>query len=122
MKNGLVAIGVVGLLACSVVLIAGGKGPVEDRAVADTVVADKTAQELTGPEQGPTSLGPPDLTPAVVQAVLEELKDPEANGGLLKIARRHGCSLAQVKLIMAARDARLRDLAGEVEAGEIEPK
>jgi len=119
MKKGLIVLGVAGLLAGSVALMAGGKGPVEDRAVADAVVENMGAAELSGQEQGPTSSGPPDLTPAVVQAVLEELKDVEANGGLLRIARRHGCSQGQVKLILQARNKRLSELA-EVQAEPIE--
>lgn len=117
MKNGLITFGVIGLLACSVVLMA--KGPAEDQAVAAAVVDNLQVDDLAGAEQEPGSSGPPDLTPAVVQAVLEDLKDPEANGGLLKIARKHGCSMAQVKIIAAERDRRLRDLA-EAQAEPIE--
>jgi len=118
MKKGLIVLGVAGLLAGSVALMAGGKNE-GDEARARAVLADKTLEDLTAQAEGPTSLGPPDLTDPVINAVLEELKDPESAGGLLRIARRHGCSMQQVKDLARWRNERLTELQ-EAQAEPIE--
>lgn len=119
MKTALIALAAAGLVAGGTILLAQTKTPAEDRAVADQVVSEMTAEELSDTPAATEPAGPPDLTPEVTRAILEDLRDIEGNGGLLKIARAHGASMAQVKIVIQARDARLREIAGEVHDHEV---
>lgn len=69
-----------------------------------------------GPEQGSTE---PEITPEKIGFVVGMLKNPAANGGILRIGRVVGWPMRTVKQVQAAIDARRRELA---DVGEIEPK
>ena len=122
MKTAIIALVAAGAVAGGTILLAQTKTPAEDRAVADQVVSEMTAEELAAAPEPDVVHGPPVLTAEVVNAILEDLKDIEGNGGILKIARKHGASMAQVKTVMASRDARLRELSShEIDGEVIEP-
>ncbi|MFO7902297.1 MAG: hypothetical protein R6U98_06545 [Pirellulaceae bacterium] len=124
MRTAIIAIVALGAVVTGVVLTANGKTRTieEDRAVADQVMKAKTAEELADAPEPDVVHGPPALTPQAVEAIIEDLKDIEGNGGLLKIGRRHGASMSQVKAVMASRDARIRELSShEVDGEVIEP-
>lgn len=86
------------------------KGLIEDAALAASVVKGMDASELNAIPVDLSGGGAPDLTEQIIRAVLEDLKDVASNNGYVGIARKNGCSTAQVKVIVAARDARLNDL------------
>ena len=86
------------------------KVPGDDEVIGQ-VLKGKTAEELVGTHVVHGS-NETMLTSEQVEAIIEALKDPEANGGLLNIAHVNRCSMNQVKAVKAAVDAKLRELAG----------
>ena len=95
------------------------KAPGDD-VVITQVLKNKTAEDLVGTA---SSVGSNEttLTPEQVEAIIEELKNPEANGGLLEIAQDNRASMGQVKAVKRAVDQKLRELAGHEEPGEVHP-
>lgn len=108
MKKGIAIAVVAGLFVTGVLLAQKNEG---DAGRAADVLSGMTAAELNGPASDPNTVGPPDLSDPVILAVLEMLKNPEAHGGLLEIARANGCSMGQIKVIMAEKAKHLRSLA-----------
>lgn len=120
MKKAIIAVLAAGAIAGGTAILAADRDAATDTATATETVKDMTAEELTASPSVTEPGGPPDLTSEVTLAILEDLKDPEAAGGLLAIARRHGCSMAQVRIVMAAKKKRLQDIAGDAQV--MEPK
>jgi len=120
MKKGIVTLALAAAMLGGSLLIMGQERGDQETA-AQVVDAIDDVSELVGQSQGEPALGPPELTRQVVEQVLVKLQHPERHGGLLKIARAHGCSLAQVKLIEAERQRRIQELTPGPGPGDLNP-
>lgn len=112
LKSGMLLAGAIAVAGAGTAIIAQGKEK-DDRDVARNSVSSMSAEQLQGAESGSRDNGPEPLSAEKVRAVVEDLKDIEANGGLLRIARKHECSMAQVKLIRQERSRRLAEMNEE---------
>jgi len=91
------------------------QGAKDDASTIASVVDIMTAEELTGPPKPNPVNGPAELTKEQVERIVEELKDPAANGGIVKIAFRNEASPGQVRLIQRKIKKRLQELAPPVD-------
>lgn len=115
MKKGIIITALVaGAIAAG---IAVDRGSAEDQQVVDATVDNMDAAAINA---APTvsHVTVPDLTPEVVAAIVEDLKDIEAHNGLTMIAHMHKVSIGQVKMIRSAVAKRRVELA-PVEVGEL---
>ena len=121
MKKAIVVILAAGAIAGGTAILAADRDLVDDRAVVDDAIKDMSAEDLTAEPEPDVEHGPPPLTKEVALAVIEDLKDIEGAGGILAIARKHGASMAQVKVVQKAVDARLHAVTPD-DHQVVEPK
>mgnify|MGYP001032879063 CR=1 FL=1 len=115
MRNAFIGIGFL-TVAIGVGIVA-SKSAADDQVVVDTVVSSMNADDLA-PHVIDRHSNPPDLTPEVIVAVIEDLKDIEAHNGLTAIAFSHHISEAQVKMILASIQKRRAEL-NPVDVGDV---
>ena len=121
MKAFIAIVAAAGLVAGGAVLLAKDRSLTDDRAVVDDAIKDMSAEDLTAEPAPDVEHGPPPLTKDVALLIVEDLKDIEGNGGLLAIARKHGASMAQVRVVQKAVDARLHAVTPD-DHQVVEPK
>ena len=107
MKKLIAAVVLAGMVGGGILIAGKNAGDAEK---ADAALKDMNASDLNPAPVDLSGAGAPNLTRDVVLAIINDLKSMEANNGILGIARKNGCSTAQVKIVMAAKNRRLSGL------------